>query len=1312
MTMGPRRARSTSFYVSGVLVLLWLFLPASPASAQTLTTGQVFGQVTDLSGAVVPQAKIELRDRATGAVRNTTTDDSGQYTFPQVAPGSYALTVVASGFAKAVVPSVTVEVGKTSTINVRLKLGNITETVEVRSTPGAELQTLDATVGNTIRGDLLHALPTLDLNTTSLLLLQPLAMPQQFSSQSSRFGGQVAGARSDQNSFLLDGGEITNPTSGNSDYWKAFNGGPEGSIPTPVESIQEFNVETNNPSGSQSLSLGGGAQVVMVTKRGTDQFHGSLYETYRGSALNANRWDANRLARPRPNVVDNRFGGSLGGHFLPDAWKTYFYAHYEGRRRHEATFVTRLVPTTSLQQGILRFKDGAGKLISYPLQPGNVANLCGSSGTSSCDPRNKGMAPAISQLWQLEPPGNDTSQGDGLNTIGFSAFGKLPTTSNLGLVRLDHIFGPRLHWTASYRYYKEDAGILRQADIGGVLAGDSIGVPTVNSRIPRQPRYLVTGLTAVITPNLTNDIHVSWLRDWWQWVSLPPFAQVPGVTAAALVPGGDTINALVPVNIDTQGSRNRLWNSHGLALKDDMSWLRGKHLLRLGGTINHTWAYFQRDDGQLNSQKTLQYFMGNTIGGLSFPTSVRPPACSATVTTNCLPSSQNSTWNNLYAQVLGLVDAASILRARDAQLQLLPEGTDLKNAVRYDQTTIYAQDTWRVRPTMALTYGLAWAVTIPPVEDNGKLMITVTPSGDVVLPGTYLEQRRQAALAGQVFNPPVGFNPIGKSGRKYPFDLVGRNFEPRVAFAWQPNFDSGLSGTLFGRNKTVIRGGYWHFFDRLNGVQTAIDTLQALGFAQSLLCLGPSLNSGASVDCKGNSGTTPLNAFRVGIDGSTITLPAFPSSISPPVVAGQGNPLVPSGNVAFVPSSQVEDPQWKPGSHNQWDVTFQRELPGRSRLEFGYVGHTTTNIYQGIDLNQVPFFMTAGGQSFAQAFDTLAQQIAGGATITAQPFFETALAGSKFCTGVASCTAGVVKSFSGDIANQRVRNVFNGIQSFFTFGPATNAATQFSNFFYWSSLASSNYHAGFVSYRIRASHGLTLDTNVTYGHSLDSVGVNQDTDQAFTNSYNPNYDYGTSLFDRKFVLTVLGYYELPFHSQSGRLDRVVGGWQVAPILTVTSGLPLRVLDGSGQEFGQSGFGAVSEAVRVGSADMSAGRHHVTPSGGLCGSSASGTGSGLNIFTDPQATCSAFRPILLSLDTTSRGGTLRGFKSWSVDLGLTKKIAITERTGLTFSAGFFNLFNHVNFLDPAVSLQSTQTFGVVTTQGNDPRQISLSLRLDF
>jgi hypothetical protein len=496
----------------------------------------------------------------------------------------------------------------------------------------------------------------------------------------------------------------------------------------------------------------------------------------------------------------------------------------------------------------------------------------------------------------------------------------------------------------------------------------------------------------------------------------------------------------------------------------------------------------------------------------------------------------------------------------------------------------------------------------------------------------------------------------------------------------------------------------------LNGVQAAVDTLQAVGFGQSLLCLGPGVNSAGPVaDCRGNSGTTPSTAFRIGTDGNTITLPALPPTVTAPVVPG--NARVPGANISFVPNYQVQDPAWKPGSHNQWDFTIQRELSAKSRLEIGYVGHTARNIYQGIDLNQVPFFMTAGGQSFAQAFDALAQQLKAG-SITPQPFFETILAGSSFCQGQPSCTAGVATKFAGDISNQRVRNVFNGIQSAFVLGPATNAATQFTNFFYWSSLAKSNYHAAFVSYRVHAYRGLTLDANLTYGHSLDNVTVNQDSDQAFSNSYDPHYDYGTSLFDRKYVLTVLGVWEVPVHPQSGWEKRVVGGWQVSPIVSVATGLPLRVLDGSGQEFGQSSFGFGSEAIRKAFGGVGTGINRVAPASG-CGSSAGGKGSGLNIFADPQAVCNQFRATQLSVDTTSRGGTLRGFKSWNLDLSVAKKIPLQgERMKLTFSADLFNSFNHVNFLDPATNLQSPQTFGVITTQANDPRQIQLGLRFDF
>jgi hypothetical protein len=210
------------------------------------------------------------------------------------------------------VPDLIVEVSKSYTVDFTLKIGQSSEKVVVTAGAGAELQTLDATVGDTLRGDMLMLLPSVDRNVASLLLLQPSAIPVEGEgTRSSRYGGQVAGAQSDQNVFVLDGGNITSGVSGNSDYWSNFNGTAEGAIPTPSESIQEFRVGTTNQMAS--FSGAGGSQVMLVTKSGTDRFHGSLYEYLQNDNLNANSWERNRLLTRRPETRDNRFGASLGG---------------------------------------------------------------------------------------------------------------------------------------------------------------------------------------------------------------------------------------------------------------------------------------------------------------------------------------------------------------------------------------------------------------------------------------------------------------------------------------------------------------------------------------------------------------------------------------------------------------------------------------------------------------------------------------------------------------------------------------------------------------------------------------------------------------------------------------------------------------------------------------------------------------------------------------------------------------------------------------------------------------------------------------
>jgi hypothetical protein len=1273
--------------------------------AQTASTGTVLGLITDPTGAVVPGATVDLEDAATKAVRTVTTNAVGRYVFVGVPPGTYGVRATAAGFQQARIPSIVVEVTKSYTINLQLPLGESRQTIEVTAT-GAELQTMDATVGSTLGGNTLLLLPTLQRNVTGLLTLQATSMPQQGPNESSYYGGQVAGAHSDQNTIVLDGGNVTSTVSGNSDYYTNYTGGQEAPIPTPVESIQEFRVATTNPSASFTGSSG--SETVVVTKRGGSTFHGALYEYLQNDNLNANAWALNRTRQARPESRDNRFGGSLGGYIpgLPEKAKTFFYANYEGRRMLNTTTISRVVPADTLRQGILRFRDAEGNLVSYDLK---TSMQCGSSGNTVCDPRGLGLNPLVGAIWnKYVPAGNDSSLGDGLNTIGFTKPVPLPVSSNFGVIRLDHSFGANWQLAGSYRYYTETAAVgNRQTDIGGLLPGHTKGQIASTSTIPREPRYLSLALTGLITSRLTNEFSFSYLRDWWSWATAGATPQVPG-TAAALAIGGNNATGLVPVNINVGATRQRTWSSHSPGFRENLSWQKGKHLLRFGGTLDRTNVVFYRDDAQ--TTLTVPLYLINYGGtGINMSATYRPPACTSTLTRNCLPSAQNTNWNNDYVEVLGMVDQANIAGSRASDLSANPQGTPLSNNVTYSTIGLYAADSWHILPTLTVTYGLNWMLDLPAREATGKQVIAVGPNNQIIDPVVYLQQRQQAALSGQVYNPLVGFEPIKAAGRSYPYDPVYTNFAPRLALAWNPKFTGGLLGRVFGDGKSVFRVGYARLYDRLNGVQKAIDPLQGLGFGQTLVCLGPSMSG----QCLGSSASTPTNAFRIGTDGSSINLPPLSATAPVPMIPG----TIAAANQPMASTTYNIDPTYKPGPNNSFNVTIQREMPGRGLLEIGYVRRTASGLYSPIDLNQVPFFMVMGGQSFAQAFDNLAAQIRAGGAITPQPFFEAALAGSSFCRAPnANCTAGAAASYSSNFTNQNVRSLWNAMQPSFVTGPATAATNQVTTFFFWTNQGWSNYNAGFVSYRTRNWRGLSLDANFTYGHSLDASGLNQDQDTASTNAFNLHYDYATSIFDRRLVFNLLGQYDLPFGRHGNPVvKQIVGGWSVAPIFSAYSGLPIRVQDGSGQEFGQ-GSSISSAAIRIAPNTFG----HSVHSGvagdpktgiGTTGNPATG-GSGLNLFANPAAVYSSFRPILVSQDTTSYGGQIRGQSRWNLDLSVIRKIKFTERVSTTFTAQFFNMFNRVMFGDPGVSLQAPNTFGVITTQMNSPRIIQLGLHVDF
>ncbi len=459
-----------------------LSLSATPALAQA-ATGTITGQVTDQQNAVIAGAEIKVVDPTTNSVRTASSNEVGRYTLVNIPPGTYDVTVTKSGFTASKLSAQKVDVGQVLTLNVALQIGATTTTVEVQATAGAELQTLNATVGTTITNESLNLMPNLGRDASTLSVLQVGVS----------LAGNVAGAATDQNGFSLDGvnnsddmaGNNTTYTVGNGFSGNGASGGtPTGVMPTPIESIEEFKVGTTGQTAD--FNAAAGSQVQMVTKRGTNDFHGALYEYYFANNVGAaNLWKSNHTlvkgsncpnntacdATPLPSTHRNRFGGALGGPLTPKFWggKTYFFVNYEGMRYPNVQTFEKGTPTALMRSGVLTLNNTAGVATQYNLNPFPVT-VNGTTyqpaqcGGGPCDPRGLGVNPLIQKIWNTMPLPNDPSYTtgnattglvDGINAQGYISNGlALPQTSNFIVGRIDHDFGEKWKFMASYRYYE------------------------------------------------------------------------------------------------------------------------------------------------------------------------------------------------------------------------------------------------------------------------------------------------------------------------------------------------------------------------------------------------------------------------------------------------------------------------------------------------------------------------------------------------------------------------------------------------------------------------------------------------------------------------------------------------------------------------------------------------------------------------------------------------------------------------------------------------------------------------------------------
>jgi len=831
---------------------------------------------------------------------------------------------------------------------------------------------------------------------------------------------------------------------------------------------------------------------------------------------------------------------------------------------------------------------------------------------------------------------------------------------------------------------------------------------------------------------------------------------------------------LAPYNVNTQSIRNRYWDGQDNVLRDDMTRLLGKHVLQWGGTYQHNYNQHSRTDngGGINDYPT--YILGNGLnGGNGALMTGYTPVGSGLSTTH---------FNELYGDVLGILAQDQIVYTRSGPqltLNVTPAGqapVPVEDQVHIPYYNTYFTDSWHIKPTVTLTYGLAWTLEMPPVEENGKQVELVDAANQVINVQDYLNTRKAAALEGQTYNPSLGFTLVHNAagGLKYPYNPYYGSFSPRFAVAWSPNYDNGILGDVIGRGKTVVRGGFSVIYGRLNGVDLVLVPLLGTGLLQPITCINP----GMAGTCGGSPATfTPANAFRIGPkaslwDGVVGPLAAASTTLPQPYFPGQStvsvggvNELAPEAG-----ASEALDQNFRPNKSYEMNFTIQRQISSKFTVEAGYIGRIIRNEYQPIDLNAVPYMYTLGGQSFAKAYGQLVMEYCGGnaglagggnsivptpgnvpgcagnmAAVTAQPFFEKALGGttSAYCTGFTSCTAAVAANEgnlgTANLSNQLVWSMWSDLDNGPFVFPHTmlntggaGVAQASSGIADNASVGFGNYNALFISTRMNDWRGLTVQSNFTWGRALGTGALDQaSSEYTATDPYYIGRGYGPQTFDRKFLYNMFLVYQPPYYkSQHGIIGHLLGGWTIAPIFVTGSGLPLPVFDfatnsspyNGGEEFGAGGgggYGSLANAVDIGGPGCS---HFSTTSKFISQTSASflaGFGNNeyqRNLYSNPEAVNLCFRNPVLGIDTGPNGGqgsSMRGQPFWNVDIQVRKTTNITERISGEFQVVVSNMFNHVQLADPFNCVcGDAGDFGNNESQANNPRAFEFGFRVRF
>jgi len=1288
----PRNRAKFRNNIGAFLVLVALTFLVLPSFVSAQAVSGVTGIVSDANGAPIPGVEVKLTNTKTGSELTTKTNGEGAYQFTNVPPGSdYKLTFAIVNFQSLSLNSVTLGVGRTETHDAVLTAGNVSAVVEVTSSGEVTLNTTDPSIGNVISTRQLRELPIqIRSSPAALIGLQPGVVGNNVGTGSTNRVGSVIGSRADQGNITVDGIDANDQATG---QFAATVGN------APIDAIQEFRAVTVNPAASEGRSSGG--QVQLVTKSGTNSYHGSLREYNRNEKFAANSFFNNRSGIARPKLNRNQFGGNLGGplpllnfgeHDPKDPWfksgkdRLFFFFDYEGRRDAQEVSYTRTVPLQHFRNGGLAYISGANcagaRLNTNPgcitiLTPAQVASL---------DPLGIGPnAALLSFINSRYPLPNDLTGGDGLNTGAFRFNAPSSRKDNTITTRFDANINSRQKAFVRFNIARRN-----QTDTVNSVAAQFPGDPA-SALIVVKDYSIAGGHSWSITNNLfnqvtignshsgldfPNDFHPSFPNEFTFGTLSAPFA------------GIDTQSRTV----DTP------------TIRDDATWNWRSHTFFFGVQ----WKPIKSVSGLVNDLNFATFGLGGNLDALD--ASVEPGNITSGVTN----------YDASFAFLLGRMAQLDTNYTYDVNGVANIPGTGKIRDFRYNEYEYYIQDNWKIRNDLTLNLGLRYQYYSPPYEANG-----FQAGNDVDIAQLFpLRVRNGAAgIGGDSAEPFLTYSLIGKANNARPYYKGDKNnFAPRVGFAYSPAFSNGFMKSVFGDRKTSIRGGAAIVYERTAGALTFIQDQLSYLFDNST---GTVLGTGdAFTDLQNDPRFTGINSL--------------PISNTAPVITNPNTPFVdggfPFGNAIGAFNYAIAQNYQTPYSY-QFSLGFQRELPGNFLLDVSYAGRIGKKLFTQADASQVVDFRDpVSGQTLLEALNDIQTQLNAGRTssqVTLQPFFqnqsplglgapcEAFLGLNRTCTRLVAGFFGslISRGDSGDTVQALFANSL--------LRPNVGISGQFSDNLYITNLGKSRYDGLLISLQKRFSQGLQFDFNYTYSFSKDnnsSVG-NTVIGGLVYDLRNPDAGYGPSDFDIRHLMNANAIWELPFgrgkwigKDANSFANIFIGGWQLSGIFTYRSGLPFQV----GTNSFPLAFTLESPAVLVGDTSALIGKINTT-------------GPNINFFGDPAAAAAAlgaFRNVRNG-ETGSRN-VLRGPSFWNADISLAKNFSLPwegQRIQLRMDA--FNAFNHNVFANPAVSLSGTLNFisgrglvpsctatspscafGQITTTASAPREIQFAVRYDF